>query len=294
MESNENSESIIKLDNGLNASLNENDLTAKIIKSKDVQGDVIVPKYIKYKSKIYTIVRIDSFAFEYNRLIDSLSFAENSEVRSIGKNAFYQCSIKSLTIPSHFEEFENEWCLNALNLSCVDSPDNQHFTKANHSFLLFREDLKNQNFDVLIFAPHDISGKVEIPSYVKRITPYAFNLCYKMTSVHLPQNTSLQEIEMYAFYKCYFLKNITPLPKTVTKIGRWCFAYSNHLTSIEFLGNEVMLDVGCFSRCSSLFCVSFPNGIKIDVCQHAFGRLTEEFSLFCKHGAKIVQSSPIS
>ena len=120
----------IQLGNNLFVRLNENDLTAEIIKSKEVKGDVIIPKAVKYNSKLYIIKSISSYSFEYNHFINSISFEEGSEVQSIGKNAFYHCYIKSLTLPAYFNKFDNEWIQNTLNLTNIDySPENKYLNK---------------------------------------------------------------------------------------------------------------------------------------------------------------------
>lgn len=286
----ENKNNIIKLNNGLNVMLNNNDLTAEIIKSKEASGDVIIPRFVKYNSKSYAIKRIGIYAFEYNHFINSISFEEGSEVQSIGKNAFYHCSIKSLTIPENFKNFDNEWIQNTLNLTDINySPKNKHFNKIDNLFLLFKKDLRSVNYDSIIFAPRNITGKVKIPVYIKEICPFSFNLCHKMKSLSIPPESAIQEIALYAFYKCYSLKCISPLPAGCTKIGRWCFAYSYCLSSMEFLSKEITLCVGCFSRCSSLMCASFPNGIKISICEHVFDRVSGKFILFTKTNAEIVK-----
>lgn len=282
----------IKLSNGLTVMLDYDYFTAEIVKSKEARGDVIIPRIVEYNSKKFVIKSIGVYAFEYNHFIDSLTFEKDSEVQCIGKNAFYHCYVKSITLPAKYNNSDNEWIQNTVELKNIDySPENQHFCKVNNSLLLYKKNITNSEFDILVFAPRNIRGKIIIPSNIRNIGPYSFNLCYKMTSLLIPPESSIQEISLYAFYKCYSLKNISSFPASCTKISRWCFAYSNHLTSIEFLGDEITLCVGCFSRCTSLSCISFPNVTRINVCEHVFDNVSGYFSLFTKINADIVKIS---
>ena len=83
---------------GLNAVLSKPDLTAKIVRSPDASGDVFIPRTIKHKFKQYVITRIDDEAFYQNSKIESLSFAHDSELVSIGKEVFYDSSLRRLSI----------------------------------------------------------------------------------------------------------------------------------------------------------------------------------------------------
>ena len=110
-------------------------------------------------------------------------------------------------------------------------------------------------------------GDLVIPSVidglpVRKIIPYAFSMCQKLKSVHVP--SSVREIGDHAFNWCTALTNVTfeegvtligesaftnchalvsiALPASLKRIGRGCFAWCNALEEIRFRGNAPQLD----------------------------------------------------
>ena len=77
-------------------------------------------------------------------------------------------------------------------------------------------------------------GDVTIPSTlggatVTNIGQYAFQCCYSLTSVTIPQGVT--SIGQNAFERCSNLTSIT-IPQSVTRIGRTAFLLCSGLTSI--------------------------------------------------------------
>ena len=97
---------------------------------------------------------------------------------------------------------------------------------------------------------------VEIADSVTTIGSYAFYQCQNLTKIHIPKGLSIIEdrmcsechnltsveipdtvttIEDYAFYSCD-LRQIV-VPKNVTSIGIWAFAFNNNLRTVTIKGN---------------------------------------------------------
>ncbi|MBQ7101060.1 MAG: leucine-rich repeat domain-containing protein, partial [Clostridia bacterium] len=132
-----------------------------------------------------------------------------------------------------------------------------------------------------------ISGDVTIPSTlggytVTKIGAYAFENCFNMTSVIIPNNITvidvgsfldcenLQEVKMpsnltvigdMAFKFCLILKNIT-IPESVTTIGDNAFGQCTSLTEITIPDNVTTLGGAVFEECYELTSISIGKGVK--------------------------------
>ena len=208
----------VKLSNGLIAQLTESNLTAEIIESSKARGSVFVPRHIDYQSKKYLITRIGDNAFSENRVIDSLTFASDSAVRSIGNKAFSHSTLKSLSIPGSLEELDDWWCFCAKNLNSIDiCPQNQNFIFIDEKFLIWKnKDVDASNrYDVLVFARRNITGEVEVPNNIRRIAPYAFDKCDKFRSLYFSNDddSQLKILDYSAFCGCSKLEKIGKIQK---------------------------------------------------------------------------------
>lgn len=73
-----------------------------------------------------------------------------------------------------------------------------HITYYGDDFILKKSKTKNDIFDVIIFARINIE-KVIIPSFIKKIAPYAFYNCKKIKQLIFQDDMKLETIEKYAF-----------------------------------------------------------------------------------------------
>ena len=110
----------------------------------------------------------------------------------------------------------------------------------------------------LLWAPESLSGKYTIRKGVKVIGNRAFEKCYSLTSINIPD--SVTNIGESAFAFCSSLTNID-IPNSVTNIGDSAFMYCKSFTNISIpdgvtnIGNEV------FSWCESLTNINIPNSV---------------------------------
>ena len=130
--------------------------------------------------------------------------------------------------------------------------------------------------DVIVTIPNEIDGvavtsiddsvfngkttitKVTIPETVVKVGGYCFNGCSSLTSIEIPNATSLGG---YCFNGCSSLTSIE-IPN-VTSLGSNCFYLCSKLSSIE-IPNVTSLSYGCFGYCSSLTSIEIPNVTSLD------------------------------
>ena len=99
---------------------------------------------------------------------------------------------------------------------------------------------------------------VTIPNSVTTIGKYAFSRCDGLLYFTIPN--SVTSIGESAFFCCYGLTSIT-IPNSVTSIGNGAFDGCYHLTSVT-IGNSVT-SIGnyAFSGCSALTSITIPNSV---------------------------------
>lgn len=208
------------------------------------------------------------FAFCKIRKID---FPENSELETIGSGAFDESSIRSLSIPSSVINLDEKWCQNIYKLTKISiDPNNKRYSYYNDSIIIGKSNLENDFYDLLLFAPRNIK-KVVIPSFIKRICPYAFDECTNLKSVFFEKNSQLKSIENYSFQDCFF-KNIS-IPSSVTYIGEFAFSSGLQLNDVSFSDDSDLrvIEKGAFSTTSlKSFCV--PSNVN-SIGKFAFNRL---------------------
>lgn len=92
-----------------------------------------------------------------------------------------------------------------------------------------------------------------------KISQYAFNKCYNIISVDLPD--TIEIIEQYAFYQCNSLENID-IPIGVTTIESWAFAYCTNLVKVVVGDNVEIMEGFVFYGCTSLSEVLLGRNLK--------------------------------
>ena len=100
--------------------------------------------------------------------------------------------------------------------------------------------------------------KVELGSGVTSIGGNAFQNCYSLSSITIPD--SVTSISNSVFGNCYSLSSIT-IPDGVTSIGTYAFSNCYSLSSITIPDGVTSIDNYAFSRCYSLSSITIPDGV---------------------------------
>lgn len=222
------------------------------------------------------IIEIPSFvktigAYAFNRCVDIIGFdiSEDSQLQSIEDSAFANSSMNSFYFPSNLCNLSKKWCCNAQALTKVQiSPDNKHYKRLPDSDLILgKSSIENDNFDVIVFA-HRLIEKIEIPSEIKKIGPYAFQRCDDLKKVIIPENSQLTVIGNNAF--SFTSIEILNLPLHITEIGENAFFFSKKLKKVEIPINSDLkiISKGAFAN-TSIQCFTVPRHVT-KICVEAF------------------------
>lgn len=157
------------------------------------------------------IIEIRRSAIQNKNKLSTLQFSESPFLKIIGQNVFNGNPITKLVLPDTIEEI-----------------DQSNFDE---KFLLSKS--QNSSFDKLIFVNRDVD-RVQVPSFVKEIGPYAFRNCKKLKVLQFDENSVLYYICHHAFSFVDGLGCIT-IPASVTQVDYFAFHGNEGLHSITFL-----------------------------------------------------------
>lgn len=252
--------------NGLLFILDEKEKTSSLYLNVKAKGDITIPLFIKHKKKKYFVNRIFENAFKNSKGVKSIQFPNNSKITMIEKSSLSCSSLLKIQFPSNINHFSSEFFCESEKLAqiSIDS-NNQNFSYYEDTFLIGKEDLNSENFDVLLFARRDLTEAI-IPSFIKRIAPYAFESCKKLKCVSFSKDTQLKTIDKFAFFKSNL--EIISIPSCVKRIGESAFSQCYKLKKVVFQNDSKLKSIGkdAFSF-SSINRISIPSGIvRINDC----------------------------
>ncbi len=179
------------------------------------------------------VERIPAGLFYHSENITEVTFAENSQCKSIGESAFYRCSsLTEIIIPENVISIGNSAFSGCSNLQSL-TIGNSITSIGNSAFSSCRS-----------------LTEITIPDSVTSIGEYAFSSCRSLTEIIIPD--SVTSIGEYAFSNCSSLTSAT-IGNSVTSIGERAFYNCTALTEINFnatnmndlsSGNSVFYNTG--------------------------------------------------
>ena len=110
----------------------------------------------------------------------------------------------------------------------------------------------------LLSAPSNLRGEYSIRKGVKVIGDSAFQSCYSLASINIPN--SVTTIGNSAFYECNSLTSIN-IPNSVTTIGNSAFCECDSLTSINIPNSVTTIGNSAFCDCDYLTSINIPNSV---------------------------------
>ncbi|KAK8884317.1 hypothetical protein M9Y10_043425 [Tritrichomonas musculus] len=262
---------------GLSFILDEKNKTSILYHNIKAIGNVIIPTFIKYKKKKFYVTQICENAFKNTKGVKSIEFSNDSKISKIAKSSLSCGSLKKVTLPLNYEDFNSNIFCDSENLTqiVIDSKSG-NFLFYEDTYLIGKEDSQSENYDVLFFARRDLE-EAQIPSFIKRIAPFAFESCKKLTRISFQEDSQLKTIDKFAFFK----SNLTTIliPSGVKRIGEFAFSQCYKLERFEFKSDSKLRSIG-----KRAFSMSFLGSFTVppDVV-----RISDETFCECKNLSKI-------
>ena len=151
--------------------------------------------------------------------------------------------------------------LNNEDYEIIITEDNFMFIRHDSEYVLvnYLGDSKNIALPSLInnctyrieLAENKSIINLTIPKNINQINDYAFFRCYNLETVTFEENSQISIIEDYAFSECYKLKSIN-LPDSITEIYGCAFLGCRSLEAVTIPKNLLTLASDAFSNCPSL------------------------------------------
>ena len=237
-------------------------------------GQLTIPgTLVGTDDKTYKVVEIAEGAFDYDNNILSLVIDANSELNSIGSQAFKRCnSLSSVTIngknPIAIGEHAFEICtgLTTLQMGKISEIKEGAFSECSN-----------------------LSGELVIPSTLQTIAKRAFYYT-GIEKLTLPDG-NLEEIGEEAFYRCESLSGTLTIPESVTTIETFAFGDTGIKTLVLPEGNLTKLGSGAFISCESLSgTITIPSTLET-IEESAFSRTGIEHIVFSGNKLKTIGDS---
>ncbi len=195
-----------------------------------------------------SVTSIGDNAFRNATSLTSVTFAENSNVETIGDEAFYKSGITSITIPASVT------ALGTVSANYGTFEECSSLTTVN-----FEPGSQLQTIGKYAFYNSGITS-ITIPASVTTIY-HAFYNARSLASVTFAENSTITNIEGYAFRQTG-LTSVT-IPNSVTTIGAHAFRQTG-LTSVTIPNSVTSIGDQAFRDATSLTSVTFAENSSLE------------------------------
>lgn len=241
--------------------------TVSVVKGTyDYDGDVTIPKTVSNGVETFNVTGIGESAFKSCGELVSVTMPEG--LTSIGNEAFYQSSIKTVSLPSTLNSMGTSAFRECRNLTGVVLPDALKDVKE-YAFYecssLKTITLGNQTVNIENYAFYRTAiMSLTIPKTVKTIGINSFGECAQLKSLVI--NNAALAIGQYAFFRCSSLEDVD-LGNSVYDLGTIITAYGcngvfyecTNLKSISIPSSLDKIGHHAFYNCNKLYDVNLPN-----------------------------------
>jgi len=263
------------------------------LKREENRGDTTLIEIIIQRE----ITEIENESFEGCWNLEEITFLPDSQLKSIGKNAFRGCKkLRKIIFPDSVENigisafegceslekviFGNNMVHSKNDEAILDSRD-----KKLHSFLSFR--IGNDAFRGCIklksiIIPHGVKKiscfrdcrslvSITIPDSVEEIGDRAFDSCINLdiNPINISEHNNIRRIGNFAFNRCANLKVqlFDFMFPNLETIGNFAFARCRSLKVIDIPTAVDKIGHNCFTGCDGLEFINLPLKLKkISIC----------------------------
>ena len=207
-----------------------------------------------------SVTTIGDSAFYGCTGLKSVTFNDNSQLVSIGEDAFFLGFYYFANITDVYITDIEAWGKVSFG--------NAYARPQRSGVLHILDDDGNEITELVI--PEGVTGigsyafegcsnltNITIPNSVTSIDSYAFKGCSNLTSIIFDDNSQLSIIGSGAFNGCSGLMNIM-IPDRVTSIGESAFEGCSNLTSITIPNNVTSIGFSAFKGCNRLTSITLP------------------------------------
>jgi uncharacterized repeat protein (TIGR02543 family) len=174
-----------------------------------------------------SVTSIGQFAFQEARSLETVTFAPEIQLLSIGEGAFENTSLTSITIPASVTSIEQDAFKNINSLETVT----------------FAPGSQLSNLGTGVFRGATALTSITIPPGVTSLRTGVFFDATALTSVTISEGvTSLGDDA----FRNTALTSVT-IPASVTSIGNYAFSNVATLNDVNFLGNAPTVGINAFS-----------------------------------------------
>ena len=164
---------------------------------------------------------INQHAFSGCSNLETVTFAEGSQLKSIGGDAFEGCSaLQSIELPSSLTSIGDYAFRDCISLTEITLPNS----------------LTSIGSDAFYYCTSLTS--ITIPEGVTSIGSWAFRNCTSLATVTFAQGSQLESIGDYAFSSCSNLTEIT-LPSSLKSIGDSAFFGCSNLNTVTIESDDI-------------------------------------------------------
>lgn len=197
-----------------------------------------------------SVTEIGDNAFANCNNLKTVSFADGSNMISIGQYAFYGCSsLSEIDVPESLTSIGSSAFGGCSNLESIALPFVGGSKTATENVSLFGYIFGTSSITGC-YAANQYYSNYYIPSKLKSVTIKGGNINY------------------YAFRNCSSLTSII-IPKTVTAISQSAFEYCSNLASFTIPENVAYIGDYAFRGCSNLKTITIPKSVK-NIDSYAF------------------------
>jgi hypothetical protein len=156
-------------------------------------AEVLIPESITADGASYKVASVGQGAFHLNSFVTSVRFPPDSHVTSFDERAFQNCAnLSTLQLPPKLTHMHAATFRHTPKLVAIVTDGNPFYVI--DDALLYCTDRTR-----LLFCPRNRRGAVRIPTTVRAIGEYAFELCTEVTTIEFVAPCQVIEIGDGAF-----------------------------------------------------------------------------------------------